>query len=612
MHPERRRRPIEATWAVAPRVADVTAEDAKRVELRVEPRLGSGPPCAVVLVGPWTAAALGPVRAAASLEDAPWPAVVRDGERDAAPATVDAGAAPRHPGPAPSALVIRVARAASDPEGGWSVRRPSPDDAAVGDHAVLQLCSAGGDAVAPGDAALVRAVLLAIREALEGWTPPLVRLRPWVEPDASAPLELFAFSCQYPPGLVEGPVAYGSMHRLARALDAPSEPGFVRGAVSMGDLVYVDATAGLFEPKSMSERFDGPWERLRESAEWRSMRTAAGSGFVALADDHEFDDNWEPDADDTTRAIVRGRGIAAFARHLHAAAPTVGAGGGPVVRFPGGASVFLADTRIDRERRRLESVLEASILHEPTRGDPSRAAHGWTALRDWLNARRRDDPWRPKFVFCPALLLPRRLSSTVDAPASALRSDAWDGFPGSMHRLFRMLVEDDLRNVVVVSGDEHFSMSVRATLTGAGRSLSVFSVHCSAMHAPYPFANGRVEDFAADGDAFVLPCGAADDHPEAARCEVDAVRVARLREGFARLRERRAGDAWTVEIDWFDGRGYRDGEARYLEDDAPADAGRGARLAVLRRRHDDREVLCLDRPAGTPPAHPCRDTGRTD
>lgn len=570
-------------WAASPRVADVEDADGTLLTLRVEPRLGAGPPIAVVLAGPWTPAALDAVRRADPRDTTVLR--VESGTDDADDPDGSPGARrPLRPG----TMALRVARAVPGRAGTWTVERPGHADEAAGDYAVFQLCAPTDDADAPPAASLVAPVAAAIREATEGWTPPLVRLEPSTPPAPRPRLELFAFSCQYPPGLVEGPVAYGSMHRLARSLAEPPGPGLERWTVSMGDLVYVDATAGLFEPTSMSERFDGPWERLRESSEWRAMRTAAGARFAALADDHELDENWEPNAEDATRAVVRARGVAAFARHLGAAAPTVDGGRGPVLRTDGGPSIFLADTRLGRDRRRLATLDDASIL------DASR----WTALCDWLVARQRAEPWRPKFVVCPALLLPRRLSSTVDAPASALRSDAWDGFPGSLRRFFRLLLDEGIRNVVVVSGDEHFSMTARATLEAPGRApVSVFSVHCSSMHAPYPFANGRIEDFASDGDAFVLPYGASGDAPGAVRCTVDPVRVAGLREGFARLRERRDGDAWAVEIDWFDGRNYRDAEARFLE--APArddDGSHAARMAARRRACDDREVLALDRP----------------
>ncbi|MFM1991960.1 MAG: hypothetical protein RJA99_4917 [Pseudomonadota bacterium] len=550
MRPE----PTALAWAASPQVAEIEHDDGPWVTLRVEPRPGAGLPDAVVLAGPWTDADV----------DA-----LRRGE------------------PAGRLRDVVLAQRHAGREHGWTVPRGAldPGDAC---YAVFELRARDADGGLPAGVDPRETVAAAIRGAVEGWTPPLVRARPIARWRPGALLELFAFSCQYPPGLIEAPVAHGSMHRLARCLSRPPEPGVERLTVSLGDLVYVDATAGLFEPRALGERFDAPWERLAESPEYRSMRTVAGSRFAALPDDHELHENWEPDRSLNEREVVRRHGLAAVTRHLGRAAPTV-AGGGPVLRAGDATAVFLADTRLGRERRRLANVADARIL------DDRRA----NALERWLEAMAAADPLRPKVVLCPALLLPRRLTSGVDAPASAMRSDAWDGFPASMHRLFRWLVVKRIRNVVVVSGDEHVSMTARATLSMTGHEpLSVFSVHCSAMHAPYPFANGRIEDFAGE-ETFSLPGGhrghAPDDDPDAVTCTVHRVCVAPIREGFARLREVRDGGRWGMKIDWFDGRDYDDAEAPYLEPDCrPRDGSRAARRAAARAAFDAKQTLALD------------------
>jgi cholesterol oxidase len=408
---------------------------------------------------------------------------------------------------------------------------------------------------------------------------------------ASPALELHAFSCQYPPGLLEGPIAYGSMHRLARALREAPPDGVARRVVSLGDLVYVDATAGLLDPHGLSERFDGPWERLAQSPEYRAMRTGARAGFVAMPDDHELDENWAPRPLDPGNAIARARGVDAFRRHLHDAAVGVPGGAGPRIPIAPGWSMFVADTRLGREARTLATVGSARIL----------SREGWLALVDWLRDEHAADPWRPKLMLCPALLLPRRLTSLRDAPASALRSDAWDGFPASLGALLGHVAREGLRNLVVVSGDEHLAMVVRAEVSAAGGPpVAVHSVHCPAMHAPYPFANGRSEAFATD-EAFVL------DDPQApgvpVRCTVRATRVPPVREGWARIRVALDRGRWCVRVAFHDGAGFDDAEATAVEApgfeplaDGPR-VRRAARLARERAVHDGAPIeLGLDRP----------------
>ncbi|MFO0234236.1 MAG: hypothetical protein ACK51M_14505, partial [Burkholderiales bacterium] len=163
------------------------------------------------------------------------------------------------------------------------------------------------------------------------------------------------------------------------------------------------------------------------------------------------------------------------------------------------------------------------------------------------------------------------------------------------------VAREGLRNLVVVSGDEHLAMVVRAEVSAAGGPpVAVHSVHCPAMHAPYPFANGRSEAFATD-EAFVL------DDPQApgapVRCTVRATRVPPVREGWARIRVALDRGRWCVRVAFHDGAGFDDAEATAVEApgfDPLADGPRvrrAARLARERAVHDGAPIeLGLDRP----------------
>ena len=64
-------------------------------------------------------------------------------------------------------------------------------------------------------------------------------------------------SCQYPAGFVDDPVAYRSYHRILDRLDTREGPK-PRFALFVGDQVYVDATAGLYDPSSQDDRYTTP------------------------------------------------------------------------------------------------------------------------------------------------------------------------------------------------------------------------------------------------------------------------------------------------------------------------------------------------------------------
>ena len=108
----------------------------------------------------------------------------------------------------------------------------------------------------------------------------------------------FAFgSCQYPAGLLDGEIADRSMRLLAKRLDQPERerprPEFL---LLLGDQIYVDATAGLFDPTSMDDRFVRPYEMLYDRA-WIQAVLRRIPAYMML-DDHEIDDNWEPGEED--------------------------------------------------------------------------------------------------------------------------------------------------------------------------------------------------------------------------------------------------------------------------------------------------------------------------
>lgn len=380
-------------------------------------------------------------------------------------------------------------------------------------------------------------------------------------------------SCQYPAGLVDGTpqdwVAGGSrlpgpadasMLRLARRLDDPAGPNRPSLLVLAGDQIYADATAGLFDPRAGSTpRTLGT--TIREAEDWLRIPYQAWYGSVGpqsvlgrlpsrmMLDDHEIDDNWEPLPTDAAPAAtthnqaLRDAGRQAYQRYQR---NLVGAELLPVlwhdyrhrdIRF------FLADTRTERGAR--TAAMEAQV--------PRIMGCLQTArLKSWL----ADEPERPAFFVSPSMLLPRRRSS-IDGPRhrppagppraprlrGALHSDAWDGYPGSLHALLARLWRLGRSNLVFLSGDEHVSSVIKATVTRVVngqhvRPVTLNSVHSSALYAPYPFANSVPEDFAITDDwDFADPDDTAGPNESPARyhCHVEPCCAWAPGDGFALL-----------------------------------------------------------------------------
>ena len=349
---------------------------------------------------------------------------------------------------------------------------------------------------------------------------------------ATAPvLRLHLAACLYPGGLFErsarphpgslgaasnlpGP-ADRSLQRL-RALRQAS--GFASPVLLAGDQIYVDATAGLFDPTLRDEPFKRAYDRLREQ-DWRT-EALMGITPVTLMDDHEVADNWQPSlnrgrAADGLTLMFKGR-YAFLQRQRQINPDPID---GPRSRrslwrldetsLPGHL-LFVGDSRSERSARDPQDMLCARII-----GEAQRKAMLWA-----LCSQQALQPGQIKFVATSSMLLPRRLSTAQAeqahaqavlagracgpySHASALRSDAWCGYPGSLHELLASLVDLQLQHCVFLSGDEHIGCVAEATVQrldadgqAQGQAITLRSVHTGALYAPFPFANSVAEDFA--------------------------------------------------------------------------------------------------------------------
>lgn len=389
-------------------------------------------------------------------------------------------------------------------------------------------------------------------------------------PASSTELTFALASCQYPAGLMDGTPqalfdvgsgvpndealpgpADASMLRLARRLRKIGHPARPCLLVLTGDQVYLDATAGLFDPRASAGRPSGDQQRMaddRVRATYENWMGSVGSQSVfglvptrMVMDDHEIEDNWElphPAAGSiaTDRAhAMREIGVEGYGRYQRNRYKHRPLDHQWQKYSQRGFDFFLADTRTERVAR------SASI-------DPFAPRIMSTAQTDALTQWLRADRSRPRFVVSSSMLLPRRRTSLLGAPA-AIRSDAWDGYPGSLHALLAMLCREQISNVVFLSGDEHLSCVARIDVSDLADSKSVrlHSIHSSALYAPFPFANTIEEELAGE-EAW---CFSDPAHPDRRyRCEVKVVQWA-PGDGFACLTVNKSDSgAWTLAVEF--------------------------------------------------------------
>ena len=326
------------------------------------------------------------------------------------------------------------------------------------------------------------------KDALITWTPSI----------ASEEISIAFGSCQYPAGLMDGELAYRSWKSLDRALSEKKDAPKADMLLLMGDQVYVDATAGLFDPQSVDERYEWPYRKLYSNRHVRKVLRQLP--VYCMLDDHEIENNWGPLRIDHDPARIerndhlKDLGVDAFLTYQRGIDPDSWRkshnGRTPLwYHFRhNGFRFFMMDTRTDRSSRCAATIddRETTLISEDQLRD----------FREWLD---KCDSTQPAFVVSPSILFPRHQVASGDYPASALNADGWDGYPQSLREMVRIVADQGCSNLVFLSGDEHLSCDATISITIDDQpACKIRSIHCSGLYAPLPFANSLPEDLIAN------------------------------------------------------------------------------------------------------------------
>lgn len=319
-------------------------------------------------------------------------------------------------------------------------------------------------------------------------------------------------SCQYPGDLFRRETPKATLRRAKATLERNTYSNSTPYLLIAGDGVYVDPTAGLFEPKTEQEIFSVAYEAQARSDEWQALLVKMHGSRFAI-DDHELIDNWEPSLDPQVNKILQSRratGREWFLRRRFGKRDT-----GQVLwgeQHTGEIPLFVMDTRTERCARTPENHRTVQMI----------STEQMASLKNWLQRLDNQPDFKsaPKVILSPAMILPRSLrtaertqqvrdlnchSENEDTVVS-LASDSWDGFPQTTGELLGFIAENQIHNVIFLSGDEHISCFAKAQLhTGKGQPpVTVHSIHASPLYGPYPFANAQPDDFA-ESETFCQP-----------------------------------------------------------------------------------------------------------
>jgi hypothetical protein len=122
-----------------------------------------------------------------------------------------------------------------------------------------------------------------------------------------------------------------------------------------------------------------------------------------------------------------------------------------------------------------------------------------------------------------------------------------------MHALLRFVCDKELTRLVFLSGDEHLSSMVTARITNSetGKQSILHCIHSSALYAPYPFANGAIDNFQAN-EAFHFPDPVSGPYC----CEVQTSFAPG--DGFALVTAGRRRSRWRLHVNFHDSGGLKE------------------------------------------------------
>lgn len=265
----------------------------------------------------------------------------------------------------------------------------------------------------------------------------------------------------------------------------------------IGDQIYADATANILDTKAWREKFN---DRYRDAFTAPNLARALARVPTHFAvDDHEFSDNWSGFPARTTGYWRERKREFIFARRsarsfqsseripapLPGAASRAGALWYPLShRAENALPTFIMDTRSERTLRTETSLPSHCLVSDAQLG----------ALTEWLLAVHGELPDSPKFICCGVGIGP--ISREFERSPETWRSnDGWLGYPRTLARVARVIVEHRIRNVVFVSGDLHLSAFARLTFHCNGESATAWQIVSSGLYSPMPFANAQPGDF---------------------------------------------------------------------------------------------------------------------
>jgi len=344
-------------------------------------------------------------------------------------------------------------------------------------------------------------------------------------PETIDDLSFILGSCRYPGILwkvkeadqIFGPIWQEAQGKGSAIVGDPTARGPTRFVLMVGDQIYADMLNRNI-PMARADTFAEFQERYVTAFGSRNMRALLRQipNYMIL-DDHEIEDNWSQDRiSDVASREVFNLAISAYLSYQWSHGPRT-YGRRLFYQFEcGGYPFFVLDTRTQRFKDEVPGSLADNHLLGRRSLHPLVDPSQLDILLQWLKA---SDQKIPKFIVSASVFVPNPVSARegrrgTDEQKAKWKedSDSWPAFPNTRKAILQFIVDNDIQNVIFLSGDIHCSNVAKITFTGtdAAADLKAFSITSSAFYWPFPFADGDpsgyVHDSTAPGqeDAFSL------------------------------------------------------------------------------------------------------------
>lgn len=321
---------------------------------------------------------------------------------------------------------------------------------------------------------------------------------------AAAPLDHLSFivgSCRYPGLLWKVKQADRIFRPLREEVGAEVDGMPASFVLMVGDQIYADML-NRHIPIGLADTYEEFQDRYLKAFGSTNMRKLLRSvPTYMILDDHEIEDNW---SQDRIRRSEKRRlfnlAIGAYMSYQWSHGPR-DFDNRLFYRFDcDGYPFFVLDTRTQRYMDDIEDSLDDNHLlgrpsldlDEPNQRDQ---------LLAWLETQQSERGNVPKFIVSPSVFVPNpMLARAGSRPKRMEQTDSWPAFPQTRKAILDRIVEQEIQNVIFVSGDIHCSNVAEMDFSGsdAAARIKAFAITSSAFYWPFWFADGEPSDYVHD------------------------------------------------------------------------------------------------------------------